>query len=78
MERIVRVYSSRYISREELRQCLYSIGDNHNYLRFNRDPCDRMIEYLQKFFKPDSVEAGFSLAIDSVGVRAAFVRISTL
>jgi hypothetical protein len=32
-------------------------------LRFNRDPVDQMIGYLEHFFRPDAVEQGFSLAI---------------
>jgi len=43
--------------------CLYSICDNHSYLRTNRDPVDQMIVYLKKYFHPDTVEEGFSLAI---------------
>ncbi|KAI9141880.1 hypothetical protein BKA69DRAFT_1071721 [Paraphysoderma sedebokerense] len=65
VELLARKYSSPAISQEEIRQCLYSIGDNHNYLRFNRDPCDKMIKYLTLFFAPDKVESGFSLAIQS-------------
>ncbi|KAF8263948.1 hypothetical protein EI94DRAFT_1739579 [Lactarius quietus] len=37
------------LPRESVRQALYSIGDNHAFLRTNRDPCDRMISYLQQY-----------------------------
>jgi hypothetical protein len=33
--------------------------------RTNRDPCDKMIEYLQKYFDPTKEENGFSLAIQA-------------
>jgi hypothetical protein len=55
-ERAIEVLSTRYaqndLSREDVRQCLYSIGDNHAFLRANRDPCDRMIVYLKEYFHP--------------------------
>lgn len=42
---------------------MYSIGDNSSYLRFNRDPVEKMIQYLDHFFRPDKFEHGYSLAI---------------
>ena len=55
-ERAIEVLSARYarngLSQESVRQCLYSIGDNHAFLRVNRDPCDRMIGYLKEYFHP--------------------------
>lgn len=60
-ERAIETLSSKYarrgqggIDQETIRQCLYSIGDNHAFLRTNRDPCDRMIVYLKKYFDPES------------------------
>lgn len=53
-ERAIEVLSSKYkrpkLDQEAVRQCLYSIGDNHAFLRVNRDPCDRMINYLKQYF----------------------------
>lgn len=49
-------YSKRGVTQEQLRQCLYSIGDNHAFLRVNRDPCDRMIQYLKHYFHPTQVQ----------------------
>ncbi|KAJ3780623.1 hypothetical protein GGU10DRAFT_415273, partial [Lentinula aff. detonsa] len=40
------------VSQETLQQCPYSIGDNHAFLRVNRDPCEPMINYLQEYFHP--------------------------
>ncbi|EGO02108.1 hypothetical protein SERLA73DRAFT_104408 [Serpula lacrymans var. lacrymans S7.3] len=53
-ERAIEVLSSKYqlggLSQENVCQCLYSIGDNHAFLRTNRDPCERMIVYLKEYF----------------------------
>nr|KAJ3417941.1 hypothetical protein HK105_000567 [Polyrhizophydium stewartii] len=65
IEMLARKYSSSSLESELIRQCLYSIGDNHAFLRTNRDPCDKMIEYLQKYFDPRKVETGYSLAIQA-------------
>ena len=43
IEKLSRKYSKEGISSDLIKQCLYSIGDNHAFLRSNRDPCDRMI-----------------------------------
>jgi len=69
-ERAIEVLSSRYarggLSQEKLRQCLYSIGDNHAFLRANRDPCELMIGYLKEYFHPTSAkDLHSSLAIRS-------------
>ena len=59
---------------EQIRQCLYSIGDNNSFLTFNRDPVDKMIFYLKNYFSPTQVEEGFSLAI-SGGQNGKFYKI---
>ena len=69
-ERAIEILSSRYatneLSQEKVRQCLYSIGDNHAFLRANRDPCERMIVYLKQYFHPTSAkDPHSSLAIRS-------------
>ncbi|KAI0309587.1 hypothetical protein OF83DRAFT_1071831 [Amylostereum chailletii] len=55
-ERAIEVLSTRYarggLAQETVRQVLYSIGDNHAFLRVNRDPCERMIGYLKHHFNP--------------------------
>ncbi|KAH9927091.1 uncharacterized protein BXZ73DRAFT_49004 [Epithele typhae] len=55
-ERALETLASKYarpgLNQERVRQCIYSIGDNHAFLRTNRDPCDRMIEYLKQYFYP--------------------------
>jgi len=43
--------------------CLHSIGDYHNYIKYNRDPCDKMITFLTSHWKPDVEDEDYSLAI---------------
>lgn len=43
------------MTEEAVELCFRSIGDNHNYLRWNRDPVDRMIAFLKEYFHPDIV-----------------------
>ena len=69
-ERAIEVLSSRYagenLSQEQVRQCLYSIGDNHAFLRANRDPCEKMINFLKENFHATRAEEPHtSLAIRS-------------
>ncbi|KAJ2159698.1 hypothetical protein GGF46_002823 [Coemansia sp. RSA 552] len=56
IEYLCKAYATAECPAEVIRQCLYSIGDNHAYLRFNRDPCDRMLNYLTTFFSPTRAE----------------------
>ena len=65
IEILAKRYGNSQVSPETIRQCLYSIGDNNSFLRTNRDPCDKMIEYLQKYFDPKTHEKDLSLAIQS-------------
>lgn len=69
-ERAIEALSAKYqregLSREQVRQCIYSIGDNHAFLRANRDPCERMIEHLKEYFHPTQAkDPHTSLAIRS-------------
>lgn len=75
-ERAVSLLAKRYrnsktLSDDDIRRCLYSIGDNNAYLRAARDPCDMMIKYLQFYFKLETpTDRQSSLAIAS-GVGGA-------
>jgi hypothetical protein len=55
-ERAIETLASKYqrsgLNQEQVRQCIYSIGDNHAFLRTNRDPCEKMIAYLKQHFHP--------------------------
>jgi len=63
-ERAIEILSTRYsrngLSQERVKQCLYSIGDNHAFLRMNRDPCEQMIGYLKEYFHPTHITDSFS------------------
>ena len=48
IEKLARKYGRSDFLPELVKQCLYSIGDNHAFLRSNRDPCDRMISNFIK------------------------------
>ncbi|KAJ2460471.1 hypothetical protein GGF42_000814, partial [Coemansia sp. RSA 2424] len=64
IEYLCKAYATSDCPAEVIRQCLYSIGDNHAYLRFNRDPCDRMLAHLKANFVPQRAESNqLSLAI---------------
>ena len=63
IEYLARRYRSRELPEEELKQCLYSIGDNNAYLYQARDPVDRMITYLKELFPASSPTDATSLAI---------------
>ena len=66
-ERALEILGDRYarpgLKAEDLKQCILAIGDNHNYLRFNRDSVDAIIHYLTTMFAPETFEPGYSLAI---------------
>ncbi|KAK9236098.1 hypothetical protein V1525DRAFT_234661 [Lipomyces kononenkoae] len=58
-----RYHKPGVISPDEIRQCLYSIGDNHSYLRSNKNPVEKMQKYLQQYFHPEKIESEYTLAI---------------
>jgi len=63
IEKLSKKYKSSKIDQEQLRQCLYSIGDNNSYLAQFRTPVDKMIVLLAAHFTPDTAEDGFELGI---------------
>ncbi|KAL5530098.1 hypothetical protein ACEPAF_6355 [Sanghuangporus sanghuang] len=66
VEILSRKYCSDTLDQEAVRQCIYSIADNHAFLRVNRDPCEKMIGYLRKYFDPHHLkDSKSSLAIRS-------------
>jgi hypothetical protein len=66
IEQLAARYSRKGLTQDDVRLCLYSIGDNHAFLRTNRDPCERMISYLKEYFHPtEAKDAKSSLAIRS-------------
>ena len=67
-ERAIERLSAKYarsseLSEGEIKQCLYSIGDNSAFLRVNRDPCEQLIGWLKKYFHPTQTTPGCNLSI---------------
>lgn len=61
---IGRQFRCQKLSEEDVRRCVLSMADNHNFLRYNRDPCDIMINHLVTCFHPQKwSKNGLSLAI---------------
>ncbi|KAL3232450.1 hypothetical protein RNJ44_04366 [Nakaseomyces bracarensis] len=53
IESLASKYSSRYYSKEDIRQALYSIGDYNAYISMNRKPVLRMLSRLELFRQPE-------------------------
>lgn len=76
-ENAIKILSRRFsrngkVSVEELEQCLYSLGDQSAYIRFNRDSCSQMHDHLTQFFDPkhaESPERDLSIAYGRKGAR---------
>ncbi|KAI0043127.1 hypothetical protein FA95DRAFT_440752 [Auriscalpium vulgare] len=70
-ERAIETLSSRWasadLSKDTVQQALYSIGDNHSFLRTNRDPCEQMIGYLKEYF--DATRVKDKNGRDSLAIR---------
>ena len=64
IEKLSKKYKSSKIDQEQLRQCLYSIGDNNSYLAQFRTPVDKMIVLLAAHFTVETAEEGFELGIN--------------
>ena len=63
-EELCKKYSNETFSNADVKLCLASIADNNSFLRANRDPVERMIEYLKSNFSPDTIsERRLSLEI---------------
>lgn len=69
-EYLVKKYTSRSLSGDTIRLCLYSITDNNSFLNSNRKPVLEVIELLKEYFSPDTVESQYSLSIQE-GVSGA-------
>ena len=63
--------SEKELTYDEVELVLYSLGDHNTFLRFNREPCDKMISYLKQYFHPHKCDPEYSLSIScgSAGAR---------
>ena len=64
VKRIVRKYTTRSLSADDIELCLYSISDNNSFLNSNRKPITDCIALLEKYFKPDQCSEEYSLGIN--------------
>lgn len=55
LETLGRRYATAGLSPDNVKQCLYSIGDNASYLNSNCKPVDEVITLLKKYFDPQIV-----------------------
>lgn len=53
IETIASKYSSKFYSKDDIRQVLYSISDYNAYINMNRKPIMRMLERLDVFQQPE-------------------------
>jgi len=63
VEYISNKYKTSRITDEEIKLCLRSIGDNNSFLRGTRDPIDRMLCFLTKYFDSERMEDDYDLSI---------------
>ncbi|EJD01551.1 uncharacterized protein FOMMEDRAFT_111459 [Fomitiporia mediterranea MF3/22] len=72
VEVLSKKYASKDLDQEAVRQCIYSISDNHAFLRVNRDPCGKMIGYLKRYFDahhPKDNKASLAIRSGKGGAR---------
>lgn len=55
-------YSTKFYTKEDIRQVLYSVGDYHAYVNMNRRPIMRMLERLEVFRNPE-IASKFNIGI---------------
>ncbi|KAG2198500.1 hypothetical protein INT46_011303 [Mucor plumbeus] len=65
IQAICEKHANERISKEDIERCLLSMSDNNAFLMANRDPCDKMLKYLSKYFTPTKHDHGYSLAISA-------------
>ncbi|KAG1057467.1 hypothetical protein G6F43_000691 [Rhizopus delemar] len=58
-------YANESVTKEDVERCILSISDNNAFLKANRDPCEKMLKYLAKYFNPAKHDDGYSLAISA-------------
>jgi len=57
-QHLAKKYANPNLSRDDIKMAIMSISDNHSFLMDNRDPCDRMLDYLNTYFNPNSYDPG--------------------
>lgn len=70
IEKLARRYKNSQIDSESIRQCLYSIGDYHAYLRANCYPVEQILSLLESNFDSSNIDPHYPLGI-SAGMGGA-------
>jgi hypothetical protein len=69
---LARTHATSACPPDDILSAVYSLSDYNTYLLFNRDPVERMIAYLRKYFDPRRCDtANESLAISSGALSPA-------
>lgn len=80
---LARAHATSTCSPEDILSAVYSLSDYNTYLLFNRDPVERMITYLRKYFDPrrcDDLKESLAISSGSLPHQtcsaSVFVRMS--
>jgi hypothetical protein len=63
MKTLCEKYSSKEVSKSSVEQIVNSISDHYSFLRDNRGPVERMLQYLRSTFSPEVKNRKYSLKI---------------
>jgi len=63
IKRLAQKYKRDDFSEDDIKLCILSIGDNHSFLRSNRDVVEQLMGYLNKYFHPEKINKPWSLTI---------------
>lgn len=75
-KQLARTHATAACPPEDILSAVYSLSDYNTYLLFNRDPVERMVEYLRKYFDPRRCEdPSDSLAISSGSLLSSSTEI---
>jgi len=66
---VVRRHARGHLKEEDVRHCLYSIGDNNSFLNSNRKPILDCIGLLQQFFSTRAGDSSLAIDIGQDGAR---------
>ena len=60
---LIAKYGNSVVNSDMIERCIHSICDANNYAKYNRDPVNRMIDYLKYYFDPSHVTSDTDLEI---------------
>ena len=66
---IVRRYARGALKEDDVRLCLYSIGDNNSFLNSNRKPITDCIALLQQYFARGEGDGSLAIDVGQDGAR---------